>query len=210
MALQAVPEAEAATTTVAHGQTLETHACTDDFAVALDRMQHSTGEGPCFTSITTKKVVRADVEELRSRWPAFMALAEPEGLRDSMSAPLIVHGESVGSLNLYSQKEHAFDGSSEELVTLFASLAGMIVLNYLLYSTRGELVEQLYEALESRAGIDIAKGILVERMGLSADEAFDHLRKESQRRNIKLHTVAMEVVGSPPDHPRNEEISGVR
>ncbi len=56
------------------------------------------------------------------------------------------------------------------------------------------LIGQLRTALESRDVIGQAKGILMARQGISADEAFDLLRRASQRSNVKLRDVAAQVV----------------
>ena len=49
---------------------------------------------------------------------------------------------------------------------------------------------QLAEAVRSRDVIGQAKGILMERRGLTADEAFDTLRRTSQDLNVKLRDLA--------------------
>jgi hypothetical protein len=51
-------------------------------------------------------------------------------------------------------------------------------------------VDQLHEALASRDVIGQAKGILMERHGIGADEAFDRLVLISQTTNTKLSSVA--------------------
>ena len=61
------------------------------------------------------------------------------------------------------------------------------------------VISQLQAALESRDVIGQAKGILMARQGLSADEAFDVLRRASQRTNRKLRDVAAEVAAARPD-----------
>ncbi len=48
----------------------------------------------------------------------------------------------------------------------------------------------LHEALGSRDVIGQAKGILMERLRLTPEEAFDVLRRSSQRLNVKLREVA--------------------
>ena len=58
-----------------------------------------------------------------------------------------------------------------------------------------ELGEHLNEALSSRAVIEQAKGILMAgTQGLTADAAFDMLRRASQRENVKLREIAMRIV----------------
>lgn len=57
---------------------------------------------------------------------------------------------------------------------------------------------QLTEALESRTLIGQATGILMERFGLDSDTAFGVLRRLSQTHNIKVVTLAADLV----DHGR--------
>jgi AmiR/NasT family two-component response regulator len=58
------------------------------------------------------------------------------------------------------------------------------------------LVEQLRTALASRDVIGQAKGVLMERHRIDAEEAFDRLVRESQVRNVKLRDVAQALVAS--------------
>jgi len=55
-------------------------------------------------------------------------------------------------------------------------------------------VAQLKEALNSRDVIGQAKGILMERRGVSPGKAFDTLRRASQALNVKLAQVAETLV----------------
>lgn len=56
-----------------------------------------------------------------------------------------------------------------------------------------EQVEQLHKAIESRDVIGQAKGILMERHKLTADEAFDWLRIVSQHTNRKVAELARDL-----------------
>jgi PAS domain-containing protein len=69
-------------------------------------------------------------------------------------------------------------------------------------------------AMRNRAVIEQAKGVLVERLGVTADEGFDQLVRLSQRANIKLIEVAAAIVGTtapdpqglPASEPTDEEL----
>lgn len=63
-----------------------------------------------------------------------------------------------------------------------------------LAATRDEL-RVLRKAVQLRAVIEQAKGMLVERHGISLDEAFARLRAMSQEHNVRLVEVAATVVG---------------
>lgn len=57
-------------------------------------------------------------------------------------------------------------------------------------------VEQMHHALESRAGIEQAKGIVMAGRRCTPDEAFAVLRELSQHANRKLRAVAEEIVAT--------------
>ncbi|HET6875009.1 MAG TPA: ANTAR domain-containing protein [Acidimicrobiales bacterium] len=57
-------------------------------------------------------------------------------------------------------------------------------------------ISTLRAALDSRDTIGMAKGILMAREGCTPDEAFDILRRASQRENRKLADLAAELVAS--------------
>ena len=54
--------------------------------------------------------------------------------------------------------------------------------------------DQLTQALESRAVIDQAKGILMASLGIDSDRAFTALSVLSQRQNVRLRLLADDVV----------------
>jgi serine phosphatase RsbU (regulator of sigma subunit) len=57
-------------------------------------------------------------------------------------------------------------------------------------------------AMRNRAVIEQAKGVLVERLRITPDEAFDHLVRLSQRANIKLIEIAATIVGTSTPDPQ--------
>ena len=57
-----------------------------------------------------------------------------------------------------------------------------------------QLGGQLHDALSSRDVIGQAKGILMERLRITPDDAFDALRRASQRLNLKLREIAQNLV----------------
>jgi AmiR/NasT family two-component response regulator len=74
-------------------------------------------------------------------------------------------------------------------------------------------VEQLKGALEGRDVIGQAKGILMERHGIDADEAFARLVEMSQHTNVRLREVAENLVelraDLPADLPTPDQLDGL-
>jgi AmiR/NasT family two-component response regulator len=71
------------------------------------------------------------------------------------------------------------------------------------YDAQANLAQQMQTAMESRAVIEQAKGIIMGSRHCTPDEAFAILTKLSQDTNRKLREVAVALVASasPKDRP---------
>ena len=183
-----------------------TPAASDDVPLKVDAIQYETGEGPCLDAIRDHEVFETGDLGRETRWPHFAERAQREsGVTSMLSFRLFVEGDTLGALNLYSKAPDAFDERSRTVGFVFAAHAAL-ALSTALHN------EQMGEALLSRDLIGQAKGILMAREGVTADQAFDMLRRASQRLNVKLRDVAGEVVqssGAPPSAPPVAEQGGV-
>jgi AmiR/NasT family two-component response regulator len=85
--------------------------------------------------------------------------------------------------------------------TILASLASLALSVAHSHEDEERRSENLNAALGTRETIGEALGILMERERITADQAFDILRKASQHLNIKLRDVAQNLVdtGESPD-----------
>jgi AmiR/NasT family two-component response regulator len=81
-----------------------------------------------------------------------------------------------------------------QLGSQFAEPAAVSVYNAQLLARAQERTKALQRALDSRAVIDQAIGIIRSRAGVSAEVAFDRLSRLSQTENVKLHLVAERMV----------------
>ena len=126
------------------------------------------------------------------RWEAFARSAAAHGVCSTLSVPLFVGDRALGALNLYSRTVDGF--ADDASAQLFALQASVVLANSQAYWAAQALGVQLQTALESRAVIEQAKGVLVGRHGCDPETAFTMLRDESQRRNVKLREVASETV----------------
>ena len=131
--------------------------------------------------------------------------AAAAGIQSILSFPLIVSSDGIGAMNLYSNTESGFDERDESIGAVFAAHASVTLANARAYWRTDELRRNLEEALRWRGVIDQAKGILMARDGLRADEAFDVLARASQRANRKVHDLAQELVDGAqrPTGPNN-------
>jgi GAF domain-containing protein len=198
-ALAAIPNADVISITVLSWPDARTAACTHEQALDLDRQQYASGRGPCLEAALQGTPLRAVVGEEHQRWPEFVEAAQRQGVRATLSVPLLIVGvdyeqQLVGSLNIYSRTATAFDSFDAELMRLYSVAAGQAISNSSRWQSARETVTQLEAALHSRSDIDMAKGALIALHGCDPKGAFDKLADESQRRNIKLREVAREML----------------
>ena len=113
-----------------------------------------------------------------------------------MSVPLTFDHEAVGALNMYASRTHAFEESDDDFVLLYGFQAAQAFGLVRAQQQAALHAEQLQQALASRDVIGQAKGIIMERERVTADQAFEILRKASQHRNVKLREVAEQVAST--------------
>jgi len=176
---------------------VEPRASSAQRAGRLDKLQEEIGEGPCLDAVWEHQVVRVDDVRTDVRWPKFCARATQMGVGSMMCLQLFVEGDQLGAMNLYSSTAGAMDDEAEELARLLAAHAAVALAG-------AEHESNLRRGIDSRDLIGQAKGILMERHKLTADQAFTILTRASQDLNRKLTDVALEVteVGAVPSSRR--------
>ncbi|MEU4447670.1 GAF and ANTAR domain-containing protein [Actinosynnema sp. NPDC023926] len=181
--------------TIVSKRDIRTVATTDDVPRDVDQAQYDTGQGPCLTALYQQKIVSAPDLAVESRWPLFAKRALALDVSSMLSFRLYVSGDDLGALNLYSPDTHAFDEESEHVGLLFAGHAAVAL------ATAQER-EHLADAVLTRDLIGQAKGILMERHKLTADQAFAVLVRASQQTNAKLRDLAERLTrtGELPPH----------
>jgi GAF domain-containing protein len=138
-------------------------AFTGPLAAQLDERQYESGFGPCMDAATSGTTITIDDTAHSPSYPGFARAAARKGVRHTMSIGLPVQRQTIGALNVYGTDDTPFDGAKQELATAFASYAAVAVANAGVYATTATLAANLQRALDSRAVIDQAKGILMGR-----------------------------------------------
>jgi GAF domain-containing protein len=191
-----VPGASEVSVTLVRKDSATTVVSTGPLAVALDERQYEDESGPCVDA--AQAGASASIPDMRSdtRWPKFAQAAVEAGVLSSLSTPIPLQAYASAALNMYASQVGAFDDEAAALAESFASYAGVVLANMHLYESTRTLAEQLQTAMESRAVIEQAKGVLMGQRRCTAEEAFDILVKLSQQSNRKLREVAQALVES--------------
>ena len=204
---EAVPAAAMTGITMLVEGRARTAVFTDSEAPEIDTAQYETGIGPCLDAFRHKEVfVIHDTSKEDDRWGPFNEAAAAHGVRSTLSIPLIANHEGVGALNFYAREPNAFSDQDVHVAGQFGAQAAIVLANAQAYWDAHQLSQNLATAMQSRAVIEQAKGILMGIQRCSADEAFEILVRASQRENRKLRDIAQDLVvraqqaASPPGH----------
>ncbi|WP_024441522.1 GAF and ANTAR domain-containing protein [Mycobacterium sp. UM_WGJ] len=167
---------------------VQTLSATDPYPAVLDDIQRKQREGPCLAAAWKQHVVRLDDVCSEERWPSYCReVAATTPIRSILAFELFTGEGSTGALNFYSQTDNAFDDDAVELGLILATHAALAW-----HMVRRD--EQFRSALASRDVIGQAKGMLMERFGIDALQAFELLKRLSQNSNTPLAGVAQQVV----------------
>ena len=189
-----VPAVSEVSVTMVERGKAKTIASTGQLATDLDERQYERGYGPCLAAVEGGEPVLINDMAGDHRWADWAVQATRLGACSSLSLPVPVQREVMAALNIYSTAHNAFDQDSVELATTFSAYAGVALANMHLYQAQGQMAEQLQNAMQSRAVIEQAKGILIGQRRCQPEEAFNILIKLSQDSNRKLREVAQALV----------------
>ncbi len=153
--------------------------CVSDSRVAaLEDVQYTFGQGPCqdaFDSGVSIHAPRFDIDT-SMRWPSFVSLARDSGIGAAFAYPLSAAGAKIGVLTLYEQGEGPLsDAQCDDSVALVEVLTET-VLSLQDDSPLGMLAPGLDDAVQYRAEIYQASGMIAIQLGVPAAEALLRIR----------------------------------
>jgi hypothetical protein len=167
-----------------------TLAASNELAGIVDSIETDCGEGPCLDAIEHDDITVANDLENDPRWPKFVERTVRETpVRSMFGARIFVSGDERGALNFYAKEVDAFEQLDLGIGATMSATAS-IALRHAIEQRRRENLEI---ALESSRVIGMAMGIVMSSRLMTADQAFDALRRASQETNRKLREVAAEV-----------------
>lgn len=190
-----IPGAQYAGVTVTrNAKQIDTPAATHKWPILLDEIQQRHREGPCLTAAWEEKTIHVADLETDERFPLYRRDAlEQTPIRSVMAFQMFIAGETMGALNVYAEQPHVFGQESRDVGLVFATHSSVAW-------NAARRDEQFKRALASRDTIGQAKGMIMERYGVDAVQAFEVLRKLSQDSNVPLVQVASELVTQARSH----------
>ncbi len=164
-----------------------TLAATSARVAELHQLQVAHDEGPCIDAIRKESTYICDDTGHDPRWPVWGPAAAELGINSTLSIRLESKHRTLGALNLCAEPVAAFGPQDVAIASNFARHASIAL-------SAAFTEEGMALAIDARTFIGQAQGILMGRYGISAEQAFEYLRRRSQQEHIKLTDIAHDVI----------------
>jgi GAF domain-containing protein len=175
-----------------------TPAATSARVAELHQLQIALDEGPCLDAIRKNSTYICDDARHDARWPAWGPGAAELGISSVLSIRLESKGRNLGALNLYAEPVGAFGPRDVAIANNFARHASIAL-------STAFTEEGMALAIDARTFIGQAQGILMGRYGISAEQAFEYLRRRSHQEHVKLTDIAHGVIEDQGSKSANHE-----
>lgn len=175
-------------------QHLRNVSVSDERFAQLEALQVEHGEGPCLSAFADKELVCVEDLSADERWPSFSRAAVDAGVQAVLASPIPFNQQPVGVVAVLSQTKHPWSPEGELALMAFTDLAALLIASMMHGEQQSELAQQLQGALDSRAIIEQAKGVLVAQHGIDPRVAYEQLRAQARNERRKLAVIAADVV----------------
>jgi DNA-binding PucR family transcriptional regulator len=119
-------------------------SCAGNRNIAATRFEAGRGEGVAGIVFETGASFRLDdFRSAGSISPHIRDIAEKEGIRAALGAPMLANGRVIGALLAWSSHPAAFDEEDEEVLAGLANLAAIAIQNARLYENAREAADQV-------------------------------------------------------------------
>jgi hypothetical protein len=182
-------------------------AASDPATARIEELQFMLGEGPCIDAFAARRpVLVANLADGASRrWPVYAPAAYDAGVRAVFAFPLQVGAGRLGVLDVFRPRPGPMSADELGQALTFAEVAVTTLLGGQAHADPGAAADGLDEAMDSRAELFQAQGMVMVQLGGTLTEALARMRAYAYAENRPLADVARDVVGRrlrfDRDHP---------
>jgi GAF domain-containing protein len=205
--LEAIQQAVDSATSVFHvtgcgvmfiddAQVLHYAAASDGHGRELEQAQVRAGTGPCVQALVTNEVVKTEDVTTDERWPEIHDDLRQTRVRGVVGVPVHLGGSVVGSLDAYCDQQNRWDDKAVDGLKAYAGLIERLLLTAMRAQRHETTVRQLEYAPDHGGVIARAVGVLMERHGLDALNAFERLRSAARSSRRRAAEVAAEILST--------------
>lgn len=169
-------------------------AASDPDAGLLERLQDDAGAGPGLEAQQTGLAVLVPDTTMDPRWRPYQRAAAQRGSRSILAISLLDNRDAAATLTFLSTSPEAFDDDAVAACGELALRAARVTTLAVRFEAARGVSRDLLMAMRSRTEINLATGILMAQSRCSQGEAFALLAKVSNTRNVKIRTIAEEIL----------------
>ncbi|HUO26461.1 MAG TPA: ANTAR domain-containing protein [Candidatus Aquilonibacter sp.] len=175
---------------VLEGDELVLRASKNPHPEVVDRLKLHVGQG--ITGWVAENGETVAVSEKAREDPRFEFFQElPEDSYEAMlSVPLMCRGRVMGVVNLQHRLPHVYNRRQTQLISAIGFLVGAEIEMARLEEMNSSLAEQL----QTRKVVERAKGILQRELGLSEEDAYLALQRQSRQKRKPMKEIAEAIV----------------
>jgi len=173
---------------------LEFLASTDHGSQHLELYQVQVDEGPGIDCTSTGQAITiSGLTQIADRWPTLPGAFAAAGFDGVHAAPMIWQGQTLGAVNLFFGEGDRPGGETSVVAQAFADIACLVVIQTA-PQTPTQVAAKTRAALDERAVIERAKGVIAYTRRIPMDAAFDHLVSLARERRQLLTTAAAAII----------------
>jgi signal transduction protein with GAF and PtsI domain len=117
-------------------------------------------------------------------------IARKEGLCSLLSIPMLIRDRAIGVINSYTSVPHNFTAEEIKILQAIANQAAISIENTRLLEKSFEM----QEALEVRKVVERAKGSLMQTKGISEEDAFRLMQRQSMDSRKSMREIAEAII----------------
>jgi hypothetical protein len=195
LATRQVTACSGATAALWHGSEPIVRAASHPDLPGLTSVQLSSERGPDLDALAGGGPVSCPDTLAETRWPEYAEAGLRCGVRCSVTLAYLSGADAV-TLSLFGTRPHALESGQLALAELLTAVGGALMGNAAEYGDARRTALQLSAAAESRALVDQAKGMLMQALGCSAEDALGKMRQISQEQNLRVTDIAQRIIDS--------------
>ena len=175
---------------VLEGEELVLRASKNAHPDVVDRLKLRVGQG--ITGWVAEHHEPVAISEKAAQDPRFQFFHElPEDSYEAfLSVPLMCRGRVVGTINLQHRRPHIYKGKEIRLISAIGLLVGAEIELARVEEVNSNLTDQL----QTRKVVERAKGILQRELGLSEEQAYLALQKQSRQKRKAMRDIAEAII----------------
>jgi signal transduction protein with GAF and PtsI domain len=175
---------------VLEGEELVLRSSKNPHPEVVDRLKLRVGQGITgWVAEHQEPVAVAEKAALDPRFQFFHELPE-DSYEAFLSVPLLCRGRVVGVINLQHRQPHAYRRREIRLMSTVGFLVGAEIEMARLEEANSTLSEQL----QTRKVVERAKGILQRELGLSEEQSYLALQRQSRQKRKPMKEIAEAIV----------------